>query len=85
MLLARMSEGRERSFTPVYEESIAIWGGRFDGGGKPGVEGAGAFWSLWAHVAAKIVKAHAAADDEHAFIAQRSEGAAGGDVQCRIE
>ena len=49
------------------------------------VERAGAFRVFGAEVGAQVVEAHAAADDQHAFIAQRRKRAPGGEVQRRIE
>ena len=79
---AKAAKGASRQFASRASRS---GGRRLDGGGEPGVEGAGAIGGLEAEVAAEIMEAHAAGDDKHAFIAQRSEGAAGSDVQRRIE
>ncbi len=85
MFFARMSEGRERSFSPLREQGVAFLRRRLDGGREPGVEGAGAIGGLRLKISAQVMEAHTTADDKHPFIAQRSESATGCDVQRRIK
>ena len=85
MLFARMGIGGEGGFAPICEQNIPLMSGGLDGAGEPRVECARTFRRLRAHVAAKIVEAHAAGDHQDTFISQWSKRTAGSDVLCRIE
>ena len=85
MFLAGVGEVRKRGFAPGGQECCALRRGRLDGAGEPVVKGSGLFAGFGAEVGAEIVEAHAAGDDEHAFVAQRREGASSGEMERRIE
>src|SRR3569833_2994893 len=80
-----MGIGSEGRAAPLFQQGVAMSRRGLDCGREPLVESARAFGGLRLEIAAKVVKAHAAADDEHAFIAEGSESAAGGNVHCGIE
>ncbi len=85
VFLARMAEPSMGSALPFREQGIALRSGRLYRGRQPGIELPRRLQSLWAEVGTQIMEAHSAADDRHAFLAQRGKRPPGRDVHRRIK
>ncbi len=84
VLLAGMGEAAKGAARQLCQQGIALEAGdstvvshSSNARARPGVSGL--------HVSAQIVEAHAAADDQHALVAERSQGTAGGQVERGIK
>ena len=81
----RMAQPCGGRLRPIDQALVALGGRGFDAVRQPAVELLGRRAEAGIAVATHVVKAHAAADDQHAFVAQRRQRAAGFQVGPRIQ
>lgn len=81
----RMAQPRRRRLFPGGQGGLALRRGGLDRAHQPAVELVRDRPEARVAIAAHVVKAHAAADDQHAFVAKRGERAAGIEVRLRVQ